>query len=322
MNLEAIKKLLEVDIRKDMIEELYAEDLGRLQSMAAKMRNHYFGKKITFYTKPFEPVSVTGSGCDLSCKHCNKHYLGHMQKPADKKSLAKLLASLKNSGINGVVLSGGSRMDGSVPTYEFSKAIKKAKKETGLVMNAHTGLVNSEQAKKLSGFLDAALTDVIGDEGTIKGILGLNKGPGDYEKTLLNLRAAGIKNLSPHIIVGLHHGEIKGELNALSMLAESDPDNIVIVVFIPTKGTEMENDKPPKIEEVAKIISIARIMYPAKNISLSCVRPGGRYRTLLDAEAVKSGINKIAVPSKAAYKAAEECGLDIEVIKESRCCSW
>jgi hypothetical protein len=76
------------------------------------------------------------------------------------------------------------------------------------------------------------------------------------------------------------------------------------------------------VEEVAKIIAIARILYPAKNISLSCVRPGGRYRSSLDAQAIRSGVNKIAVPSKAAYKTAEELGLAIDEIKESRCCSW
>jgi len=136
------------------------------------------------------------------------------------------------------------------------------------------------------------------------------------------LRDAGIKNLSPHIIVGLHHGKIKGELNALKIAGETNPDNIVIVVFIPTSGTESAGDRPPKTEEVARIIATARIMYPMKNISLSCVRPGGAYRTRLDRQALLSGANKIAVPSKAAYKAAEELGLEVCEVKTSRCCSW
>jgi lipoyl synthase len=311
-----------VDIALEMNRELFNEDLPKLQSMASKLRSRYFGKRVSFYTKPYTPVSVTGAECDLSCKHCDKHYLGHMEKASTGKQLEKIFDSLASSRIEGVVLSGGSRTDGSVPTYEKAAAIKKAKKRTDLMINAHTGIVTKEQAKKMAGYVDAALTDVIGDRETIKEILGLPYSPTDYKRTLRLLRDSGIENLSPHIIVGLHHGKIKGELNALNMVKETDPDNIVIVVFIPTKGTAMEKDKPPKVEDVAKIIAIARILYPMKNISLSCVRPGGRYRTSLDREAIKSGVNKIAVPSKSAYKAAKEMGLEVYEFKTSRCCSW
>lgn len=311
-----------VDLALDMNKELFKEDLHKLQSMATKLRSRYFGKRVAFYTKPYTPVSLTGVECELSCKHCNRHYLGHMEKAATVRELEKLLDSIASSGIEGVVLSGGSKKDGSVPTYVKAAVIKKSKKKTDLIINAHTGIVTKEQAKKMAGYVDAALTDVIGDRETVKEILGLPYGPEDYKRTLRLLRDAGIENLSPHIIVGLNHGKIKGELAALNMVKETDPDNIVIVVFIPTKGTAMEKDKPPKVEDVAKIIAIARILFPTKNISLSCVRPGGRYRTQLDAQALKSGANKIAVPSKAAYKTAEKMGLEVYEVKTSRCCSW
>ncbi len=311
-----------VDMALEMNKELFKEDLPKLQAIATKLRQRYHGKRVAFYTKPYTPVSVTGAECELSCKHCDKHYLGHMEKASNAKQLEKIMESISSAGTEGIVLSGGSKKDGSVPTYEKAAAIKKAKKKTNLIINAHTGIVSKEQAKKMAEYVDAALTDIIGDKNTIKQILDLPYGPEDYKRTLRLLRDAGIENLSPHIIVGLHHGKIKGELAALNMIKDADPDNVVIVVFIPTKGTPMANDAPPKIADVAKIIAIARILYPAKNISLSCVRPGGRYRTALDREALKSGVNKIAVPSKAAYKTSEELGLEILEVTTSRCCSW
>jgi hypothetical protein len=303
-------------------EALFKEDVGVLQQRAFDVRLKNFGKKLTFYPRPFEPVSVTGTGCELSCKHCSRHYLRHMQKADSSESLRKLAASLSKNGVYGLVLSGGTRLDGSVPVYEFAGALKKIKEETGLVFNAHTGVLSEDQAKSFSSFLDAALTDVVGDAETVKEVLGLDLGPEDYLRTLRLLRRFGVKNLSPHIIVGLNYGRIKGELAALEMLREFTPQNIVVVVLIPTKGTAMEGVSPPSVGDVSKIISIARLMYPSTNVSLSCVRPGGRYRLSLDAEAVKSGVNKIAVPSKAAYSAAEELGLEVEEIKESRCCAW
>jgi hypothetical protein len=303
-------------------QKLFKEDVGVLQERAFGARLRNFGKVIRFYLRPFEPVSVTCDRCELSCKHCNKHYLRHMQQAGSVASLKKLAASLSQNGVHGLVLSGGTRKDGSVPVYEFAEVLKNIKEDTGLKMNAHTGVLTEEQAKSFSLFLDAALTDVVGDAGTVKEVMGLPYGPEDYRRTLQLLRDAGVRNLSPHIIVGLRFGKISGELAALDMLREFSLENIVIVVLIPTKGTAMEDISPPSIDDVSKIISIARLMYPKTNISLSCVRPGGRYRLSLDAEAIKSGVNKMAVPSKSAYKMAKELGLELEEIKESRCCSW
>ncbi len=301
---------------------LFEEDLKYLQEMAIKTRFNKFGNKILFYRKPFTPISVTKNYCELNCKHCNKHYLEHMYKVDNPDDLIKISKFLSKSNVNGIILSGGSKSDGSVPIYEFKEVIKKIKDETGLVINAHTGILNEKQAMIVSEFLDSALTDVIGDKETINDILGLDYDIDDYYKTLKYLKQFGVRNISPHIIVGLYYGKIRGELNALDILRDIDVSTIVIVVLIPTKGTEMENISPPRIEDVAKIISIARLMYPEKDISLSCVRPGGRYRIYLDREAIKSGITKIALPSKGAYEASKELGLDIIEINESKCCSW
>ncbi len=309
-------------ITLDEAEKLFDEEVGKLQEKAMKTRLRQFGEEIKFYRKPFTPVSITKNRCELNCKHCNKHYLEHMYKVDDAGDLLKLSKILSESGVNGVVLSGGSRRDGSVPTYEFTDTIKEIKEDTALTINAHTGILTEKQAKTIAEFLDAALTDVVGDRETVKEILGLDYGPGDYLRTLNYLRNFGVKNISPHIIVGLYYGKIRGELRALDILRDIDPDTIVIVVFIPTKGTVMEDMDPPRIKDVAKIISIARLMYPKKDISLSCVRPGGRYRLKLDREAIKSGITKMALPSKSAYETAQELGLDVVEIRESRCCSW
>jgi uncharacterized radical SAM superfamily protein len=141
----------------------------------------------------------------------------------------------------------------------------------------------------------------------------------DYENSLKELSAAGIP-IAPHVIVGLHNGKLKGEFKALEMVRKFNPDVVVIVVFIPTKGTYMERTAPPKLEDVIKVITKAREMFDAP-ISLSCVRPGGRYRSLLDRYAILCGIDRIAVPSRSAYVTARELGLNIVEIPEM-CCSY
>lgn len=276
------------------------------------------GNNIHFFNEPFTPISLTGKSCSLQCKHCNTYYLDHMLDGSPGKLFSQA-NQLANIGAKGILLSGGSAPDGSVPTYDHADVIKKIKHETNLKISAHTGIVNYEQAQALSSYLDMALVDVIGDDETIHDILGLDAGTQDYENSLKELSAAGIP-IAPHVIVGLHNGKLKGEFKALEMVKKFNPEVVVIVVFIPTKGTALEKTAPPKLEDVVKVITTAREMFDVP-LSLSCVRPGGRYRSMLDRYAILSGIDRIAVPSRSAYTTASELGLDIVEVPE-KCCSY
>jgi len=281
-------------------------------------RIELFGSEIEFFNEPFTPISLTGTQCSLKCKHCDSHYLQHMLDGSDDKLYPEALF-LERKGACGILLSGGSAADGSVPTYLQEENILRIKKETNLKISAHTGIIDRLQAKILSNYLDMALFDVIGDDETIHDILGFEASAKDYENTLEYLTCAGIP-IAPHIIVGLHNGELKGEFKALEMVRKFKPEVVVIVVFIPTKGTELEGIKPPKIEDVVKVITKAREMFDVP-LSLSCVRPGGRYRSLLDIHAILSGINRIAVPSRKAHAISRELGLAIIEIPKM-CCSY
>jgi len=281
-------------------------------------RIELFGADIEFFNEPFKPISLTGTQCSLKCKHCDSHYLHHMLDGSSGRLYPEAFF-LARKGARGILLSGGSAADGSVPTYLQEESILKLKKDTNLKISAHTGIVDRSQAKILSNYLDMALIDVIGDDETIHDILGLKALAKDYENTLEYLSCAGIP-LAPHIIVGLYNGKLKGEFRALEMVSKFRPEVVVIVVFIPTKGTELEGINPPKIEDVVKVITKAREMFDV-SLSLSCVRPGGRYRSLLDMYAILSGINRIAVPSRKAYAISKELGLDIKEIPKM-CCSY
>lgn len=281
-------------------------------------RIELFGAEIVFYNEPFTPISLTGTQCALKCKHCDSHYLHHMLDGSSGRLYPEALF-LAKKGAHGILLSGGSASDGSVPTYLQEENILKIKKETNLKISAHTGIIDKAQADVLSNYLDMALVDVIGDDETIHDVLGLKAMAKDYENTLEYLTCAGIP-LAPHIIVGLYNGELKGEFRALEMVRKFKPDVVVIVVFIPTKGTALGGINPPKIESVVKVITKAREMFDVP-LSLSCVRPGGLYRSTLDMYAILSGINRIAVPSRKAYSISRELGLDIIEIPKM-CCSY
>lgn len=293
-------------------------DIDTKASMLKAFAHRHSGNNIYFFNQPFTPVSLTGTRCSLHCKHCDSYYLNHMLDGSAGK-LYSQATHLAGRRAKGILLSGGSAPDGSVPTYEQADVIQKIKRDLNLKISAHTGIVNKKQAHALSKYLDMALVDVIGNDDTIHGILGLDASAQDYETSLKELSAAGIP-IVPHVIVGLHNGKLKGEFKALEMVKKFNPEVVVIVVFIPTKGTALEKTAPPKLEDVVKVITTARKMFDAP-LSLSCVRPGGRYRSLLDRYAILSGIDRIAVPSRSAYTTAGELGLNIVEIPEM-CCSY
>ncbi len=279
-------------------------------------RMELFGNDLLFFREPFTPISLTGKRCSLKCRHCDSHYLAHMLDGSNGKLQS---CTQRLAGANGILLSGGSLPDGSVPTYLQADEIAQIKKDANIKISAHTGIVNRGQAELLSKYLDMALVDVIGDDETIHDILGLCASVQDYENTLSHLSSFRIR-LAPHIIVGLHNGELKGELMALEIARKFNPEVVVVVVFIPTKGTASQGAAPPVIEDVVKVITKAREMFDVP-LSLSCVRPGGRYRSMLDKYAVLSGIDRMAVPSRSAYRIGQDIGLNIIEIQKM-CCSY
>jgi uncharacterized radical SAM superfamily protein len=305
-----------------LIRELEGLDESIKDAMisAFDVRYRTFANTVQFFPHPFTPVSITGTHCDLNCRHCSTHYLEHMVD-ARANSLFNIATNLAESGEKGMLLSGGSRLDGSVPTYDRQEIISSIKSLFNLKISAHTGLINWDQAFKLKSYgLDMALVDVIGSRNTIHEVYGLNKTPQDYDITLSHLFNLGIA-LAPHIIVGLHGGVLDGEFKALEIVRKYDPEVVVIVIFIPTRGTDYKDAPKPEITDVIRVITSAREMFPSTPLSLGCVRPGGRYRSILDRYALLSGVDRVAVPSRHCYQTARELGLTVNEI-DNICCSY
>ncbi|MBS7614591.1 radical SAM protein [Candidatus Bathyarchaeota archaeon] len=279
---------------------------------------HYKNKYYQSVRNTFPSISVTGSACSLNCSHCGGKLLETMMPATSPETLIKTCRKIKQKGAVGCLISGGCLPDGSVPINKFVDAIAEAKR-LGLTVVVHTGLVNYDTAEKLKkAGVDAVSIDILGCEETAREIYHVNATLEDYRQSLHALKSSGIP-FTPHILVGLHYGELRGEINALKMIAETQPSALIIIVFFPIKGTKMENLTPPSIMYVKEVLIKSRTMMPNIPIALGCARPKGEYRTKLDTTAVKAGVNGIAFPSIEAIKAAEKLGLNIKF--SSVCCS-
>jgi uncharacterized radical SAM superfamily protein len=267
----------------------------------------------------FPTISVTGRSCALKCKHCGGKVLNTMYSATTPEKLFELCMQLKRKEALGCLISGGCLPDGSVPLEKFIHIIGKIKRESGLTVIVHTGIINFNTAKRLrDAGVDAALIDVIGSDETVREIYRLNVTVKAYEDSLKALHEAGVAFV-PHVIVGLHYGKLKGELYALQMISKYQPSALVIIAFMPIRGTEMEEVAPPKPTEIAKVIATARLMFPQTPVALGCMRPKGKHRIKTDILALKAGVNAIAFPTEEAITFARK--RKDEITFSSLCCS-
>lgn len=280
---------------------------------------HY---KSNYFRSPhnaFPSISITGSSCSLNCKHCNGKVLGSMVPVLTPEELFELCVKLKNDGAVGCLVSGGCLPDGSVPLDNFIEIIAKIKKELDLTVIVHTGVIDFSTAKKLKDAgVDAALIDIIGSDETIREVYHLNVSVKDYEQSLQAFHKSGIPFV-PHVLVGLHYSELKGELDALKMIAKYSPSAVIIIAFMPIHGTPMENVAPTKPEDIARALVAARLLLPKTPIVLGCMRPKGQQRKKIDTLAIRAGVDAIAFPVEEAIQLAKSMNLDVSF--SSICCS-
>ena len=303
-------------------------DLLNAGALVAKPKTVYFYAPSFMYYKTryyrssqtqFPTVSVTGTACTLNCKHCGGKVLETMIPVKTPEKLLALAAKLKNEHASGFLVSGGCLPDGSVPLKPFIPAIERIKHELGLTVFVHTGIIDSDSAfaLKIAG-VDATLIDIIGSDETIKKVYNLNVSVKDYAHSLNALQEAGL-NLIPHVIVGLHDGKLKGELEALKIISSVNPSAIVVIAFLPIRGTTMAEAKPPQPIEIAKVTAAAHVMFPKTPLALGCVHPKGRHRAETDILALKSGVDAIAFPSEESIRYAEAHGYKFSFFSD--CCA-
>ena len=309
-------------------------ELEKMMETARELSWKHFGKRIRFYApgfvnyessrfhsspEAFPSISVTGAFCALKCKHCQGKILNTMIPALKPAELIKISRDLKAEGGVGFLISGGCLPDGSVPLERFTGAIAQIKRDTGLTIVVHTGLISDETARKLKeAGVDASLIDVIGSNETIREVYQLNAKIEDFDRSLEALHKAGIP-LVPHVLVGLHYGRVKGELRSLEMIAKYDPAAVIVIALTPIKGTAMEKVAPPTPEDITRVLVAARFILPSKPVVLGCVRPKGNHRVKTDELAIKAGVNAIAFPTEGAIRRAESMGL--ETTFSPLCCS-
>lgn len=288
-----------------------------LQRRAPLTKLRRDGKLYAYYPYPkFPSISITGDFCAMNCKHCGHHYLRHMTPCIEPSELYQKCIEFAKNGSTGVLISGGYNSEGWVPLEGFLDAIERVKRETGLFINVHSGLVPAWLAHELGRVgVDLISFDFIGANETIEKVIGIDKTVKDYERSLDDL-IDSVPSVAPHITIGLHGGELLGEQRALEILSSKRIGALVFLVLVPTPDTAFEKVSPPAPEEVGKIISAARVKISEVPLALGCMRPRSKEFEL---QALLSGIDRIEIPRAETIDRAKELGMAVQKIEA--CCA-
>jgi uncharacterized radical SAM superfamily protein len=230
-------------------------------------------------------------------------------QPTDGAALYECCERLAAAGTRGVLISGGSDARGRVPLASLAVDLARIKQRLGLKVLVHTGLVDGATAHALAAArIDGALIDVIGDDETIRRVYHLDRTVADYERSLDLLDERGVPSL-PHVVMGLHYGELRGEETALRIVAEHRTAGLVLVALMPLLGTAMQAIAPPATGALVSCMERARELLPDRPLLLGCARPAGEAKVALDRAAVDLRFAGIAFPAEGTVALASGAGL-------------
>ncbi len=266
------------------------------------------------YPRKTKTISLTGAQCALNCAHCGKKYLRQMTP------IAEIAAQLDGDTLPiapSYLISGGCDAQGRVPVTAHLDTIAKLREcNPPAKFLWHVGLIDAADMATIAPYTDLISYDFIGDDATIREVYHMPRTVDDFIASYRVLRAHAA--VFPHLTIGLRGGIISGEYRAIDILQNEGLDALVLLVLIPTAGTQYANREPPPLSEVAKLITYARRAFPDKPLILGCMRPYGDYRREVDKLAIRLGVNRIVNPTRAALEYARERGMIIRSAEE--CC--
>jgi uncharacterized radical SAM superfamily protein len=268
----------------------------------------------------FPAFSITAGECGLNCDHCQKKILEPMIPATHPDMLdAKVRQLIETEHLQGFLLSGGSNRKNEIPYGRYLPVIEGLKRDfPALKVALHTALLDERRAKDMeSAGVDTVMMDVIGAQETIEQVYKLKRPVEDFEATLAALCSTSME-VTPHIVVGLHYGQILGEANALDMVSRYDVNALVLVVIMPfyaKPGTFVT----PETADVGRIFLEARERLADQQVLLGCARPPGMHKRVTDAYAIMAGLDGIAFPADGAVSVAHTIGRAFE--QAHSCCS-
>ncbi len=254
------------------------------------------------------------------CDHCQAKILEPMIPATNPEMLDQKVRDLVLlQDLQGFLLSGGSNRRNEIAYERYYPVIEGLKRDFPYLRIAiHSALLDEPRARSMEAAgVDTAMMDVIGAERTIREVYHLDRSVEDFEATLAALTSTSM-DVVPHIVIGLHYGQLLGEANALEICARYDVHALVLVVVMPFYA-RAGTFATPSTADVGGIFLAARERLGDRQVNLGCARPPGMHKRITDAYAIMAGLDGIAFPADGVVAVAEAVGRPYH--QEHACCA-
>jgi lipoyl synthase len=269
----------------------------------------YIGDSWTNTRSSFLNISITGSSCELQCRHCRGQLLKHMIAAAGSSTLISITEKyMQKSVLKGMLISGGFDSRGILDFSPLAEGMEEIKKRyPQLTIYVHAGFLDGRQALMLKQTgVDAVLVNLINSQKAIEEVYNLKgRTYRDYLDSIKVLKEHDLK-VAPHIIAGLEKGKLSGEFRAVEDAVRLGADSIVFAVLKKASpGIDFPASAIPD-EAIIRLVGHARRLSADIGLSFGCARPPARDRHLLEIGLIKAGIDSIAFPSEKTVRYAVE----------------
>lgn len=284
--------------------------LHEILYIGSKLRAH-FRKKISTCTI----TNAKNGKCSEDCSYCAQS--AHHDVNVECYDLRNTESILEDAQINcgygqffSIVCSGRSPEKGEVS--QISQTIKElGKKLPELSVCASLGIMSVDELKQLKqAGLKRYHHNLESSENFFYRMCTTHSWE-ERVQTVKNAKEAGLETCVGGLF-GLGES-IKDRADLLFEVKELDPDAVPLNFLVPVKGTKLENNKSVSILEAVKVIALARMIMPTKDIKVC----GGRLEVFKDSQALVflAGASSIMTGNLLTVKGRrpEE---DFELIKE------
>lgn len=268
----------------------------------------------------FPAFSVTAGACALDCDHCRAKILEPMIPATTPEMLDRKVRDLVLlQDLKGFLLSGGSNRRNEIKYERYYPVLERLKRDFPFLKIAvHSALIDGRRAKLMEAAgVDTAMMDVIGSAETIQQVYHLQRPVSDFDASLAALCETGME-VVPHIVIGLHYGQVLGEAAALDICARHPIDALVLVVVMPYYARPGTFSVPAP-GDVGRVFCDARRRLNHTPVLLGCARPAGMHKRATDAYAIMAGLDGIAFPADGAVALCAALGRPYE--QQYACCS-
>ena len=185
-------------------------------------------------------------------------------------NVEEVIRELYDSGVRGLLLSGGFRQDGTLPIEPYVDKLRVIKRELELIISAHLGLVTSRDL--LADLRE--IVDVVDFEFTLSSFIvnyvrGFEFSVKKYIESLEKITECGL-HVVPHIYVW--HPEIKSEVlrEELRIISDLGLEEVTLLVYMNSDVSY----KPIELsEKIVRNTKYARSIFHGK-LYMGCMRPG------------------------------------------------